>query len=246
MKPSSRRRVEREIRAIMKQDGDHCSSCRKPLAHNSRTFGGVNAAGTTLLVGECCQRLLKETILSGLYVDRPYGDLAPSGDAPPPYDTERESAEVAISVLQQGFAFADQQAESISNLGGIPGRRPYVTLKDTAWKKDDAEWFRKHPDRSHRLRPLKPGEESAFPENETPRAVPAGHELQVLVRQVAPGQRIRLPFIRNTQIPIPDVEAVIHALFDIFGDPAKEGVVSIQEVVERAMRYEGGDRAAPQ
>lgn len=230
----------------MTADGDNCSSCRKPLAHNSRTFGGVNAIGTSLLVGECCQDVLKETVLSGLYLDRSYGDLDKGRGSPPPRGMGPSEVDTALQLLQQGFAFADQQAESVANLAGLPGGRPYVTLGDTEWKRDDADWFRKNSTRSHRLRPLVAGEKNAFPGTGLTEEFPPRHELQVLVRQVAPGQRMRLPFVRNIDIPIPDVEAVIHALFDIFGDSTKQRVVHVEEVVERALRYEDEALGTPQ
>jgi hypothetical protein len=45
---------------------------------------------------------------------------------------------------------------------------------------------------------------------------PEGHRLLVLLRQVEPGKRIKNGFfISNELLPMPDVEAVAHALFDI-------------------------------
>jgi hypothetical protein len=50
-----------------------------------------------------------------------------------------------------------------------------------------------------------------------------GHEFQVLVRQVEPGARIRLPFGRNLNVEILDNEATIHALFDLAAHARAEG-----------------------
>src|SRR5262249_18823984 len=45
---------------------------------------------------------------------------------------------------------------------------------------------------------------------------PAGHQLILLLRQVEPGKRIKTGFfISEELLPVPDVEAVAHALFDI-------------------------------
>ena len=45
---------------------------------------------------------------------------------------------------------------------------------------------------------------------------PAGHALIMLVRQVEPGSRIKARlFLDVVSLPVPDDEAVIHALFEI-------------------------------
>ena len=78
-------------------------------------------------------------------------------------------------------------------------------------KKDDREWFEQHPGRSHRARFPFDGE--VGPEE---LVAPEGHRLLVLLRQVEPGKRIKTGFfISNELLPVPDAEAVAHALFDI-------------------------------
>jgi hypothetical protein len=74
MKPSARRRVERQVRALMESNGDQCSICKKDLPHNTRIFGGVIAGGSVVQSGECCACKLKETVFTGIYVSR--GDCA--------------------------------------------------------------------------------------------------------------------------------------------------------------------------
>lgn len=81
MKPAARRRVERQITELMKEDGDRCSACKTPFPHNSRTFGGVTEGGNVALVGECCHSKLKAVVLSGVYVDNRYRSL-PFGPEP--------------------------------------------------------------------------------------------------------------------------------------------------------------------
>jgi hypothetical protein len=71
---------------------------------------------------------------------------------------------------------------------------------------------------------------------------PPGHEFQIIVRQVLPGRRLRLPFCRNVAVDIPDVEPLLHALFDLFcphdGDTRQPGdLVSVREVAALAMKY---------
>src|SRR5262249_61449910 len=68
-----------------------------------------------------------------------------------------------------------------------------------------------HPERAHRARLPFAGE--VTPEQLT---APEGHQLLLLLRQVEPGKRIKNGFfISNDLLPVPDVEAVAHALFDI-------------------------------
>lgn len=110
-----------------------------------------------------------------------------------------------------------------------------ITLKPTAWKTDDAAWFVKNPTRSHRARKLFEGELPTL--GSPPENVPPGHEVQVLVRQVEPGKRVRHQFIRNLEAPVPDVESILHALFDLAtrGEEGKE--VQKSAVVALASSY---------
>ena len=69
-------------------------------------------------------------------------------------------------------------------------------------------------------------------------AVPPDHEFQVLVRQVAPGSRARFAFCRNIKVEIPDLEPVIHALFDLASDSRPAGsVLNTKEVAQLAQKY---------
>ena len=80
---------------------------------------------------------------------------------------------------------------------------------DTAEKDDDRTWFAQHPTRTHRTRSLHSGD------SRIPRP-PPGHEVLVLVRQVEPGMRLKRFFYINQQkLPVPDIEALAHALFDV-------------------------------
>jgi hypothetical protein len=104
---------------------------------------------------------------------------------------------------------------------------------DVAWKADDRAWFENNPTRSHRLRRLFPGESTGMSDE----AIPPGHELQILVRQVEPGLRARHGFYRNLAADIPDVEAVLHALFDVVVNK-RAGPISGQDLEELARKYE--------
>jgi len=243
MKPSARRRVERQIIELTNSKGDQCSNCQTPFPHNSRSFGGVTAGGKVALVGECCQRTLKQVILSGVYLDQRYKDLdlGKGGKEQPrtPADVSK-----AIAAMQQTFQRIDDTANTIKAKGGWGARNARINTASSPWKDDDARWFKANPTRAHRLRPAYPGELDDVSDLQGP--VPAGHELQVLLRQVEPGKRLRTAFCRNLEMSIPDVEPVIHAIFDVVS-ASKGGVVSHKEVAELAQRYAAaGGSADPQ
>jgi hypothetical protein len=53
-----------------------------------------------------------------------------------------------------------------------------------------------------------------------------------------------MPFCRNTSVPIPDIEEVLHALFDVVsggGDQAR--IISVAEIAEIAVRYASTGRS---
>lgn len=108
MRPSARRRVERELQGIIERDGDVCSVCGRAFPHNSKTVGGVTLAGTVVLVGECCARKVSETVISGLYLDHPYDVVGASGE---PSIRESKGAariEKHIEALQDILADVDK------------------------------------------------------------------------------------------------------------------------------------------
>ncbi|HXI08866.1 MAG: hypothetical protein ACRC1G_12460 [Bradyrhizobium sp.] len=237
MKPAARRRVERQITGLMAEDGDRCSECKTPFPHNSRTFGGVTAGGSAALVGECCRSKLKETVLSGVYVDNRYQGL-PFGVGDNQRQAPLTSDEISqeIDAMQQTFKGIDQKTESIKAKGGVTGKRTQLNTADSVWKDDDAQWFKANRSRAHRLRAPFPGELEGRPESKAP--APAGHEYQMLVRQIESGVRLRLVFCRNVGVSLPDAEPLIHALFDVVA-ASEGGVVSSAQVAELAMRYAG-------
>ena len=242
MNRSERRNLDRDLRQLMKKDGDRCTVCHADLPHNGRTYYG-RAAGAAAIAGECCRSKLTVEVGSGLYVQGDYDVLSRTGGGGPPPGSPDEF-EAAIGRIQQGVAGIDGLAASAKARAGITGRRGQVSLMDTPWKADDAAWFETRPDRAHRLRPLLKGELESFPPTAAPNALPPDHEIQVVIRQVEPGQRIRMPFGRNLATPIPDIEAVIHALFDAVSQ--RRGAspnISVEEVATLAKRYDRPPRA---
>jgi hypothetical protein len=224
--------VFKRIEHLIRTDGDHCSLCRARFRHNRRSYGGITNDGIIALVSECCASKLEIVFTSGLYTSRRYDEQLPTA----PYrDLSAEEAEEAISAHQQRFAAIDKVTDAIARRAGVPAEKMMLHFDDdaTSWKADDRKWFKRNPTRSHRLRRLFPSEQISNACNE---AVPPGHELQVLVRQISPGLRVRYGFSRNLEIDIPDVEAILHALFDLMMCD-RGGRVSVHEVGELARKY---------
>jgi len=210
MKPSARRRVEREIRAMMERDGDHCSVCRAPLPHNSRTFGGVLRGGEPALAGECCRAGLTVTILQGIYLARDFEDLPDGWRGGSSGTLPQAKVEDAIRAVQSLANARSKIRTDVSNRGGVDPDRTIIYMEASPWKSDDANWFEANPDRTHRLRPSFDGE---FPP-ETFGNIRPGNRTSVIVRQVEPGRRIRLPFTHGLLHHVSDDDAVLHSEFD--------------------------------
>jgi hypothetical protein len=218
-----RRRIISLIEKTIRTDGDRCSLCRAAFQHNTRSFGGLTSDGAAALVGKCCLPQLEIIFIEGLYLTRKYNvsDLRPLSP---------EQIEETITARQQQFALTDAINAAIALRAGLPHLAEKLTFHSVAAGNADQVWFEKHPARSHRLRPLLPNEFAGDAAKLTP---PPGHELQVLVRQIEPGMRIRSGFYRNLEIPIPDSEPIIRALFELMAR-RESGAISVEEVLKYA------------
>jgi len=212
MSRQQRRQFERQLRKLIRAGGDNCSLCGAEFQHNSRTFGGYDQGGKVALVGECCVERLHEIYTAGLFTCRNY-DFLPVGQSVHGRALGNAKVAHALDVCQRAITEADEHVnDDLWRRGGV-SRPPHarISVLDHPWKKDDREWFDQHPERSHRARLPFAGE--VTPEQF---AGPEGHQLLLLLRQVEPGKRIKNGFfISNELLPVPDVEAVAHALFDI-------------------------------
>jgi hypothetical protein len=65
-------------------------------------------------------------------------------------------------------------------------RRRHSHPRPTSWARDDAKWFQRRPDRSHRVRDRFPGEEFGWRDDPTLDLV--------VVKQITTGIRVRSPF----------------------------------------------------
>jgi hypothetical protein len=200
-----RRRLDRALRKLFRHNV--CSFCGSSFKHNSHTAGGLDAQGNVVLAGECCISRVAKIFALGCYSDRKYDFLLPT-NTEPSTNTEPTSEQIAdaIALYQKAIAEADKALDGVEPLGGSP-RAPQVTLLDYPWKRDDRDWFEQNPQRSHRARPPFPGE--------VDEEAPLGQALIMLVRQVQPGVRRRASvFIDAEFLPLPEDEAVVHALFE--------------------------------
>ncbi|MDP3668277.1 MAG: hypothetical protein Q8R69_01100, partial [Telluria sp.] len=130
----------------------------------------------------------------------------------------------------------DALSENVMKKAGVQIGSHEVNLADSPWKSDDALWFKNHPNRSHRLRPMFDGEAATIPSKFTEGKIPEGYGREILVRQVDVGQRIRAVLCRNMEVPMPDSEEIIHAIFDSV-TRGEDGIVSIDEIMALARKY---------
>lgn len=243
MSREDRRRFEREFKKI--RTSDNCTICNKPFPHNTGTFGGLTSNGTVVFAGECCARQVLSVMHSTLYVTQSIDLLVASGK--PGHrrpGAVPAKADQALSAMQSVFSEIDARTDALMRQAGVPKDLKGVFLGEHAWKSDDAAWFKNHPERSHRLRPLLEGEVEAMPVPIPTNEFPPNHCAEILVRQVAPGQRIRKLFCRNTEIDIPDQEEIIHAIFDTVVSAAGGSIIDLREIIERARHYTNS-RAQP-
>jgi hypothetical protein len=152
---------------------------------------------------------------------------------------------VTAGIYLTPHAYSQECAAEVARKAGL--NTPVVMgSATTPWSCDDRQWFAANPQRSHRLRPAFPGELDAL-RGSNPSCelqAPPDHEIQFVVRQVEPGKRIRLPLCRDIACPIPDIEPILHAIFDIYSKGGPAGTpVSVAEVKELALKYAAATRA---
>ncbi|OLU00874.1 hypothetical protein BVK86_20300 [Pseudomonas reinekei] len=149
----------------------------------------------------------------------------------------QEGVATAIASIQSHFTTLDKMSDRVMRQAGIKGQPNNVYLGEIPWKADDSDWFKAHPNRSHRMRPIYSGEAVTLSKELIIPPPLENHRYEILVRQVEVGKRIRTVFCRNTKAYIPDEEEVIHAIFDIVSRSGTTGVLTFNEVEALAVRY---------
>src|SRR5262249_27497691 len=196
-----RRHVDRALRKLLHRGV--CSLCGGSFKHNSPTASGFDAQGIVAVAGECCFDRLTQVFGIGLYSDRQYDFLSPDDRGP---ELPPERIVEAFAAYSKSIADTDSLLAVVERRGGgvCPSR---VYLRDYPWKSDDRDWFKRNPERTHRVR-------SPFP-NEVEIETPTGYVPLILVRQVEPRSRLRAAVdLKANLLPLPDDEAIAHALFE--------------------------------
>ncbi|MEJ8862292.1 hypothetical protein [Pseudomonas jessenii] len=238
MNRAERRHFEKEMSKILKHSGDVCGICGAELKHNSQTFGGIVSGNCVVLSGECCAHRLDVMIGAGVYIneniDATLSVIAAAHSGPRASPSETLST---VAHLRDGISALDKATDDLMRRGGVQRAPISVSISDNPWKIDDAAWFENHPNRSHRLRPMRPSEAESISPELMRVEIPKNHRWEILVRQVEKGQRIRAAFCRNTKANIPDVDEMIHAIFDVVCTPGRKGKISNEEVAALAAMY---------
>jgi hypothetical protein len=162
---------------------DHCFGCGRPFEHNDGLWHG-NIAGVKRDVGDCCVDRLESILAPGIYKALAKLDTA--------------------DIL--GMAASTGMTDIIADRAGMTGLKPIVRPTTKSWQRDDRDWFRLNPRRSHRIRPAFRGEIPVPP--------PPGSTWIKIVRQVAPGVRTWITLFHLDGHVLPDTEEEAHQLFD--------------------------------
>jgi hypothetical protein len=201
---AQRRYVDRTLRKLIRRNV--CSLCGGAFKHNTRTATGFDVQGDVAVACENCIDHLAEIFALGLYSDRKYDFLSPSGSEVPP-ERIAEALEAHIKTIAE----TDRLLADVERHGGAGMRASKVNFADTPWKPDDDNWFRQNPSRSHRVRMPFPNEC-----DEEAAKAPIGSALIILIRQAKPGARLRAGVYFSVDLlPVPNDEATIHALFEV-------------------------------
>ncbi len=237
MNRNDRRRFDKEFRKVLSTNGDCCGLCGKALEHNSKTFGGFSVNLQTVLTGECCVRRLSSIMARGVYVNKNIDAMPRGNHADKSHPISQKDAATVIESLQSHFTGLDEMTGDLLRKAGLQRPPTNVSFENSPWKADDAAWFIRHPRRSHRMRRMYKGEASSLSKDVVLGAPPEKYRYEILVRQVEVGRRVRTVFCRNTEVPIPDEEEVVHAIFDIVAQSGKTGVITSDEVEVLAAKY---------
>jgi hypothetical protein len=243
MNRTERRNSEKALAKLMKAAPDGCMVCGKEFDQNSKTFGGMTHQEMTVPAGECCAHTLEVMLGQGIYLKRNSDGLLTAKTNGTKKSASSANVKSVVGTLQEHFTKLDMLSNTIFRQGGLTPHPTNVSVTENPWKSDDAAWFASHPKRSHRLRPLEE-EAATLPARITSASIPEKHRLEILVRQVQVGARIRCIFIRNTEFPFPDTEEVNHAIFDVVAQPGKQGMVVRPDEIAALARKYGGVRSS--
>lgn len=237
MNRADRRRHQKQLSNLSKKVGTDCELCGQPLMHLNISFAGLTSDKHLVLAGECCSHKLVTILKTGVYscVDGAANRLKEIGSL-------SLSNDPAFALrLNSDIRRLDMVTSQVMKNGGVSVPPKAITLTETPWKHEDADWFKRRPERSHRMRLLQDGEMESLPSEMKRSTAPLQHRWEVIVRQVQEGQRIRTLVLRDMSVYIKDDEQLLHALFDIAFRSGPDKVIEMAEVHALAHRY----RTAP-
>lgn len=173
----------------------------------------------------------------GVYVNKNIDAMPRGNHGDRSHPISQEDAATVIESIQSHFTGLDEMTGDLLRKAGLQLPPTNVSFESSPWKADDAAWFNSHPRRSHRMRQMYKGEASSLSKDVKLGEPPEKYRYEILVRQVDVGKRVRTVFCRNTEVPIPDEEEVVHAIFDIVAQSGKTGVITSDEVEVLAAKY---------
>lgn len=176
------------------------------------------------------------------YCRRTFRDCEPTATGTDKHGGFRIVGECCSKILKEIHALGVANVAKIDPLKpndwlGVPeNMRIQVDANDAPWKDDDRAWFRRNHSRTHRIRPLFPGEMAAvgvdWPHQNPP---------LVILRQTRPGSRQKILIEEPFGIH-PDGDAVLDVLFTAVVDAMSKGAdkLSTDAIVTRiAERWPG-------
>lgn len=153
--------------------------------------------------------------------------VAPAAAPPPDRANPKPSTRPGDEIPASDNSNNGRAGNPVSENGNGAEPKPMAS-KNSPWLKNDADWFRAHPERHHRVRRLLKGE--AINLN-----VPDSPVTRVITRMVKARERERMP-IYWQEGNLPATEIAARAMFDLVieGDGY---LPTVQQLIERIQRY---------
>ncbi|MEY9136336.1 hypothetical protein ACVIWV_007105 [Bradyrhizobium diazoefficiens] len=113
---------------------------------------------------------------------------------------------------------------------GVVGFGPFLL---DPWELDDREWFKAHPDRSHRLRPI--FDDECLP---APTLHRTGYQFLMMFRRMKPGVHER-GLIYGRAEDFPDVDVILRAVLDLRRARPNGKGIDMHDVARLVSKYTG-------
>lgn len=140
----------------------------------------------------CCKEKLAVILREGVYITQNLGSIT-KFSSQSHMQMHAASPSQTVGLIQSHFESLESLSSNLMARAGVASSRHEAASTDTPWKSVDAAWFKKNPKRYHRLRRAIEGELDSIPKDITQADVPEGYQLDIVIRQISPGQRARFP-----------------------------------------------------